>query len=238
MKKFFDEMFDNYTEKDGNAWGINWRSSHYKRMRDILDIIQPFLKIHHLRVLEAGCATGDMTELILKYINDLEIYDAFDISKKAVSICKRKKLNSKCRWFVKDLGDLQLDEKYNLIICCDVIYYLPAYQQKKCMDIFFEHLESGGRLFVSVPYEQKEVNRLLRMKGKFTVESEGTAFLWLWCKIESVLLKFYRQVNGVGRGNLLRKVIANHKLMDFFVWLNKKVLPYKYSHMYMLLRKE
>lgn len=91
---------------------------------------------------------------------------------------------------------------------------------------------------MSVPYEQKEVNRLLRMKGKFTVESEGTAFLWLWCKIESVLLKLYRQVNGVGRGNILRKVIANHKLMDFFVWLNKKVLPYKYSHMYMLLRKE
>lgn len=83
-------MFDNYTEKDGNAWGINWRSSHYKRMRDILDIIQPFLKIHHLKVLEAGCATGDMTELILKYINDLEIYDAFDISKKPFRFVKEK----------------------------------------------------------------------------------------------------------------------------------------------------
>ena len=44
MKKSFEEKFDCYSKEDGNAWGINWRSSHYKRMEDIIAIIRPFLK--------------------------------------------------------------------------------------------------------------------------------------------------------------------------------------------------
>ena len=136
MKRDFNKMFTSYSEKDGNNWGINWRSSHYKRMKDAIGIMQPALKKQNLKVLEAGCATGDMSRLILKSIKDLEFYDAFDISSEAISICKEKKLDRRCRWFVNDLADLQLNESYDIIICCDVIYYLPAYQQRKCIDIF------------------------------------------------------------------------------------------------------
>ena len=238
MKRSFEEMFDGYTKKDGNAWGINWRSSHYQRMKDIITIILPDLKKQHLKVLEARCATGDMTKLILQYIKDLKIYDAFDISKKAVSICESKKLHPKCRWFVKDLADLHLDGKYDLIVCCDVIYYLPAYQQKKCMDIFYEHLENGGKLFLCVPYEQTEVSRLTRMKGAFVAEREETGFLWLWCKIETVLLKYYNQSKRGHVKKILRKIITDHKLMECCVWMNRRMFSNKYSHMYMLLRKE
>lgn len=241
MKRFFEEMFDSYTQKDGNAWGINWRSSHYQRMKDIIAIIRADLRKQHLKILEAGCATGDMTELLLQQIKELEIYDAFDISKKAISICESKNLNSKCRWFVKDLANLQLNEKYDLIICCDVIYYLPAYQQKKCMGVFYEHLEHGGKLFLSVPYDQKEVDRLVRISGRFTIEHEEKGFLWLWCKIESVLLKhykFYNQKHMKYAENILRKIISSHKLMERCVWANRRIFPNKYSHMHMLLKKE
>lgn len=156
MKKSFEEKFDCYSEEDGSVWGINWRSSHYKRMGDIIAIIRPFLKQQHLRVLEAGCATGDMTELILRQIKDLEVYDAFDISKKAVSICEEKGLNSKCRWFVGDLADLQLDRKYDFIICCDVIYYLSAYQQKNAWTIFMSIWNAEeGCLYVCLMIKRK-----------------------------------------------------------------------------------
>lgn len=238
MKKSFEEKFDCYSKEDGNAWGINWRSSYYKRMEDIIAIIRPFLKQQHLRVLEAGCATGDMTELILRNIKDLEVYDAFDISKKAVSICKGKGLNSKCHWFVGNLADLQLDRKYDFIICCDVICYLSAYHHKKCLDNFYEHLECGGRLFVCVPYDQKEVRRLEKARGRFVVEHKQMGFLWLWCKIEFAILKHYNKLNKRGAAKILRKVIANHKLAEYCVWINRKVFPNKYSHMYMLLKKE
>ena len=136
MKHCFDEMFSNYTERDGNGWGINWRSSHYRRMKDAISIMRPVLKKQQLKVLEVGCATGDMTELILSCITDLKIYDALDISEKAISIFKRKILDKICRWFVGNIADIQLDETYDIIICCDVIYYLPVYQQKKCMRNF------------------------------------------------------------------------------------------------------
>ncbi|MDE6945753.1 MAG: class I SAM-dependent methyltransferase [Anaeroplasmataceae bacterium] len=238
MKRDFNKMFTSYSEKDGNNWGINWRSSHYKRMKDAIGIMQPALKKQNLKVLEAGCATGDMSRLILKSIKDLEFYDAFDISSEAISICKEKKLDRRCRWFVNDLADLQLNESYDIIICCDVIYYLPAYQQRKCIDIFYEHLEKNGYLFLCVPYDKKEIDWLIKFTRRFLVENKENEYLWLWCKIESMLLKWYGQGKRGRTTKILRALIANHKLMETFVWLNRKIFPGKHSHMYMLLRKE
>lgn len=238
MRRSFDEMFEGYTEEDGNPWGINWRSSQYKRMNDVIDILHPILKKRNLRVLEAGCATGDMTELILRCIKNLEVYDAFDVSRKAISICKERKLDSRCRWFVSNLADLQLDEMYDLIICCDVIYYLSFYQQKQCMDIFYDHLSQGGHLFLCVPYEKREIDRLVRLRGKFIVERKSMGYGWLWYKIEAAVLRLYNQANGTWVKKVLRKVITNHTLMECFVWVNRKAFPNKYSHMYMFLRKK
>lgn len=237
MKQFFDRMFENYSEEDGNAWGINWRSSHYKRIKDAIDVMLLILEKQQIDILEAGCATGDMTELILQHIKDLNIYDAFDISEKAISICQNKRIDKNCQWFVGDLSNLRLDKKYDIIICCDVIYYLPSYQQKKCIDDFYNYLKKQGWVFLGVPYEQREVDRLIKFKGKFNIECERKEHLWLWCRIESELLRWYKQLKGQQIRKILRAIISNHKLMECFVWINKMILPNKYSHMYMLLKK-
>ncbi|NBH71179.1 class I SAM-dependent methyltransferase [Clostridiaceae bacterium] len=238
MKQCFDEMFNNYTETDGNGWGINWRSSHYRRMKDAISIMRPVLQKQQLQVLEVGCATGDMTELILNCITDLKIYDALDISEKAISICKKKNLDKRCRWFVGYIANLQMDETYNIIICCDVIYYLPAYQQKKCMNDFYNILNHQGRLFFCVPYDKKEVERIIKYKGNFIIESERTEHLWLWCKIESGLFKCYKMVRSTKIRGIIRGIIENHVAMEFFTWINRNIISNKHSHMFILLKKE
>lgn len=51
-------------------------------------------------------------------------------------------------------------------------------------------------------------------------------------------MKWYKRINGGGvTSRILRKIIAGHKLMECFVWINRRVFSEKYSHMYMLLKK-
>lgn len=143
-KEYFEKYFDNYSPEEGNEWGINWRMSQIKRMENAAKLLTPALKKKELSVLEAGCATGDMTKVILNKINSLKCYDAFDISEKAIKICKASGMNQ-VNWITCGFNEMDFEtDKYDLIMCCESIYYLSFYEQKECIKKLYSYLKRGG----------------------------------------------------------------------------------------------
>lgn len=236
-KEYFEQnYFSNYDEKDGNGWGFNWRASQKKRIKNAVRFMERILKKEDVTVLEAGCATADMTKLLYNTIESLKRYDAFDISDEAIRICKTKGINQ-INWMVCDLTEMNFDtDTYDLIICSEAISYLKFYQQKECIEKFYSYLKRGGILFLSMhDYEYGEkFEPILNCFRKRKVFYNKT---WLWTQIEYKLLNYYNHSKIKICKKLLRSIISNEKLMEFFYIFNKIFLPNKIQHIYLLLKK-
>lgn len=236
-KEYFENnYFNNFNEQDGNGWGFNWRASQKKRMDNSIKFIEKILKKKDLAVLEAGCATADMTKLLYKRIKNLKKYDAFDISDKAIEICKSN-IHKGINWMVCDLTEMDFDKNtYDLIICSEAIYYLKFYQQRKCIEKFHSYLKDGGFLFVSMPYsEYKEIFSLFLKE--FRREKVFYNKNWLWTKIECKLLIWHNQTANKDLKKFLRSIISNEKIMEIFYRINIIFLPNKIQHIFLLLQK-
>ncbi|MDE7131962.1 MAG: class I SAM-dependent methyltransferase [Lachnospiraceae bacterium] len=236
-KAFFEKnYFANYDEQDGNGWGFNWRASQKKRMENAVRFMGKILKKKDLTVLEAGCATADMTRLIYENIDSIKRYDAFDISDIAIKICKTKGMDQ-INWMVCNLTDMNfIPDTYDLIICSEAIVYLSFDQQKVCIEKFYSYLKRGGVLFLSMHDAEygenfKPVLKCFRKKKIFYNRT------WLWTKIEYQLFRCYRQSNKKIFKRLLRLLISNEKLMEFFNKINEIFLPNKIQHIFLLLKK-
>lgn len=236
-KEFFEnKYFNDYDEQDGNGWGFNWRASQKKRMENTVRFMEKALKGNNVNVLEAGCATADMTKLLYQEIDSLERYDAFDISDEAIRICKTKGLD-RIHWMVCNLTEMDFEEDtYDLIICSEAIYYLKFYEQKECIGKFYSYLKSGGVLFLSMhdyEYGEKYEEVLSRFRKRRVFYNKT----WLWTKIECKLLEYYDNTNIKIYKKIMRAIISNDGIMEFFYIFNKIFLPNKIQHVFLLLKK-
>lgn len=208
-----------------------------KRMEIALDLIAPQMRKKELSVLEVGCASGDVTKEVIDKFENIKHYDAFDISQKAIAICKSKQIKKVSFWCAStDAIELQ-DEVYDLILCMDVIYYLNKQQQIECMDKMYHALKKKGHLFVCVPYEKKQIHLLLNMKGDYTIETIALNKNWLWAAIEGKLLVLYENTKNIMIKKLLFRIISNKEIVDFFNVVAGLLNMEKYTHFYILFRK-
>jgi len=125
-------------------------------------------------ILEVGCGTGELLELIAKNW----VARGIDLSKEASAIAQQKGLEVKvCNLF-------DYEEKVNSIVCTDVIEHVK--DDFGFVQHLYETLNTNGKLFVLVPsgkmlkddvfyghyrrYSKKAIVKLLE-RNNFTVES-------------------------------------------------------------------
>ena len=98
-----------------------------------------------LKILDAGCGTGRMTELLHEY----GIIEGIDYSSVAIDFCKKRGLkNTK----VVDLNTWEpAADMYNTIVSLDVIYHAGITDDIAILRKFYTALKPQGTLILNLP---------------------------------------------------------------------------------------
>ncbi len=107
----------------------------------ILKLLKKF-KGEKIKILDAGCGTGKLCEILLNY--NFEVY-GIDISEKAIEIAKSR--NNKIHYKVGDVTNLRKYYKndfFDVIVCTFVTLYLKELELLKFFKQTFEILKNSG----------------------------------------------------------------------------------------------
>ncbi|MCQ2189989.1 MAG: class I SAM-dependent methyltransferase [Paludibacteraceae bacterium] len=97
-------------------------------------------------LLDFGCGTGQMVLQINQKFPDIKL-SACDFSPESVKITKQ--LVDSCNCFVDDIFDIKTQEKYDLVLCSEVLEHLlhPNQALKNLSGL----LKENGKLIITVP---------------------------------------------------------------------------------------
>ena len=154
-------LFNRRYKKGSAPWcGIpdglfNWLSE----LRDEAVLLAP-----EGRILEIGCGDGGLTSRLSKYSRDVI---GLDISAEAIQLAKQYE-NGNLKFSVHNVERDPLDGENSLIICEDVLYYIPFVSMKKVARRLSEALLNGGILLV-IDYlpEDMETRYYYRLLSRF-----------------------------------------------------------------------
>lgn len=242
-ENFFDGKFENYNEIDGNAWRFNWRASQLHRMSKAAECINKIISCsdHLINICEIGCASADFTNMYYKenIMNVLGI----DLSNKAIQICREKyrdKVN--IRFSQGNILDFKLSQKFDLVICMDVLHYFNEEEQRQALRNLKDLLVNDGKCVLMIPIsdrgsEEKFVNNVQEQFSKVSYKHVYTEFYQK--KFESKCLWLYdvmtvnNQFKCIGRffAKIIKKMVKSLWLFDIVSRFDKNHVP---SHIIVL----
>jgi 2-polyprenyl-3-methyl-5-hydroxy-6-metoxy-1,4-benzoquinol methylase len=157
-----------------------------------------------LEILDAGCGTGRLCQLLGPY----GTVTGIDASELALGFCRQRGLNNV---YHADLNHVDLGEgRYDLITSIDVIYHRAIVDEGKVLTKFFTALKPGGMLIINLPafeflrsthdiavqtrrrYTRGELAALLARSG-FAVEKSSYRIAFLFPPI--ALYRFIRRIS-------------------------------------------
>lgn len=95
--------------------------------------------------LVIGCGLGDDSEYLSKL--GLKV-DSFDVSETAIEICKKRFKYSKVNYFVHDITQIDIQEKYDFIFEAYTLQVLPLSLRNKAVGILPNLLIDNGHLLI------------------------------------------------------------------------------------------
>lgn len=134
-KKEYETMY----KMENNHW---W----YKGLHELVEsYIKKYSKEGELDILDAGCGTGRMMEILNKYGH----IEGIDYSKDAVSFCKKRGLKNVK---VENLNNWNSNDKlYDAIISLDVLYHTGIKNDIQIINKFYSRLNKNGILILNLP---------------------------------------------------------------------------------------
>jgi len=187
-----------------------------------------------LRILDAGCGTGRLCQLLQEYGE----VSGCDISTEALELCRRRGLNS---LFQADLNDVSfLPAQYDLITSIDTLYHMAIKDESVVLNKFHDALKPGGILILNLVaheflrsthdvavhtrkrYTRREVEVLLESCGfRIIVSSYRIGFLL----IPIAALRFMKKILGFSRApnDVKSDVTAPHPILNrLLLWLARR----------------
>lgn len=134
-----------------------------------------------ITILDAGCGTGRMMEILSKYGNT----EGIDFSELAVKYAREKNENV----IQGDLNQWKSEKKFDVIISLDVLYHSSIKDDAKIISEFSNALKPGGILILNLAafeflrrphdavvhtgrrYTEKSINNLLKKSGLQVIKS-------------------------------------------------------------------
>lgn len=116
--------------------------------------IKNFLKrVSFSNVLDAGCGNGPYSFYLAQKYPDIKI-DSCDIEQNNIRLCHNI-LNTltliNIRFFRKDIRKLNTHNKYDFILCVDVLEHIPTRDRRVVIKNLFESIKFGGYILLHVP---------------------------------------------------------------------------------------
>jgi SAM-dependent methyltransferase len=187
-----------------------------------------------LRILDAGCGTGRLCQLLETYGPTA----GCDISSQALELCRERGLRS---LFQADLNDVSLrSSHYDVITSIDTLYHLAIKDELTVLRKFYEALKPGGMLILNLVaheflrsthdlavhtrrrYTRKEVVDLLECCGfKISVSSYRIGFLF----IPIAVLRSIKRLLNYSRDphTVASDVTAPHPLLNrLLLWIARQ----------------
>lgn len=111
------------------------------------------------RVLEAGCSTGFMSEMLADYFSKVDIVEIS--SKNIESVKNRLKSKSNCSYFNCAIEDYQTDEKYDAVTLSFLLEHVtdPVAVLRHVRNF----LKENGQIVITVPNDES-LNRRIGLK--------------------------------------------------------------------------
>ena len=104
-------------------------------------------------VLDLGCGTGE--PIAQFFINKGFQVSGVDGSRNMIELCKRRFPSE--RWIVSDMRDINLKQKFDVVLAWHSFFHLEHDSQRKMFKIFSEHTKPGGILAFTSGNEEGEV---------------------------------------------------------------------------------
>lgn len=136
---YFDKWYRSETHRVGS------RAQLARKVAMVVHLAEYYLARPLRNVLDVGCGEAPWRAALLKLRPDIE-YRGLDSSEYAVQRYGRSR-NIGLATFGQ-LGELRFDERFDLIICSDVLHYVPAAELKRGLSGFGELLD--GLAFIEV----------------------------------------------------------------------------------------
>ena len=96
-------------------------------------------------ILDCGCGSGILAYLLSRKAKSIS---GVDIRKECVDFCNNK-INGKFEQ--GDLKDLNLNKKFDVVICSDVIEHFSSEDREKVLKNLDRHVKEGGMLLLAFP---------------------------------------------------------------------------------------
>lgn len=112
----------------------------------ILSVLNRYYKgSKDLEILDAGSGTCWLSLSLMEYGK----VTALDIEESVLGICRKRGVSEV---ILADVQDMPIkDNKFDIIVCSEVLYHLYVADDAKAMNEFYRILKPGGRLLVKVP---------------------------------------------------------------------------------------
>lgn len=132
-----------------------WYDVH--RSRELFEKSWLDKAIVHLKpnatILDLGCGMG---EPISKYFID-KGFDVTGIDGCDELIVMANKRLSQDKFFVADMRELSLENKFDLIIAWNSFFHLTADEQRQMFNVFIQHINANGMLLFTSGPEEGEI---------------------------------------------------------------------------------
>ena len=124
----------------GDYW--NYETSDYERAKykRTMDCIVA-LRSGNTSVLEVGCSVGVFTELLAA---EFEHVTAIDVSQEALALAARRHSRPNTRFVRSDLRGLPGTSRYDVIVCAEILYYIPEADVARVVNKLADLLSDRG----------------------------------------------------------------------------------------------
>jgi 2-polyprenyl-3-methyl-5-hydroxy-6-metoxy-1,4-benzoquinol methylase len=132
---------------------------HKKRLEFIISNIRGFANSNKISILDIGCGTGCFITLPIAQLGYTIV--GLDLDKSSIDTANELNIFPNAKFLCQRIEDLPADEKFDIIICSEVLEHLQNPQE--LLFSMARHLKSDGMLLVTVPngYGPFEMEQLI-----------------------------------------------------------------------------
>jgi SAM-dependent methyltransferase len=133
-------VFEKLYLEQGDIW--NYETSDYERAkyRQTMDRVVA-LRSDNASVLEVGCSVGVFTELLAAQFGQVT---AIDVSREALALAARRHSRPNIRFVRSDIREIPATSRYNVIVCAEILYYIPEGDVTRVVDKLADLLSDHG----------------------------------------------------------------------------------------------
>lgn len=218
------------------------RRKHFEKIVNLLEFTF---------VLDAGCGGGEYSLFIAREFKSVRVV-GYDVNgaqmRKNKAIVQKKNLTN-VKFFAKDLASMNDFERFDLIICVDVLEHIE--NDERCIHAFYQALKPGGKLYIHVPglLQFRHFNKSKEIEPEKTHIREGYSINQMKGLLAENRFKSIQVGKTFGTYGTLaweiymltRKSAIIHHLLSplflFLAWMDVQSRNNKHNNFYVLAEK-